>query len=108
MTVLLLGRHEIEERLSRMLRVSRRDESTSGLCKVSRPDRVISPQVIVSLGESPGYGQTGDHRTWVGFLLLCSKACVADAVKVEPRLVHLPKIPALRLHSSPAIDNRLL
>src|SRR3989454_10324525 len=108
MTVLLLGRHEIEERLSRMLRVSRCYESTSGLCKISGPDQVISSQVIVSLGESPGYGETGDHRPRVGFFFVRSKDRVADAVKVETRLVHLPKVHALRLNPFPTINKRVL
>src|SRR6266702_2901627 len=91
-----------------MIRVSRRDESASGLCKISRPDQVISSQVIVSFGEPPGYGETGDHGTGVGLFLVRSEDGIADAVEVRACLVHFAKIHSVRLDSFPAINKSLL
>src|SRR5438309_7333724 len=69
---------------------------------------MISAQVVVALGESPWYGEACDHCARVGFFLVRSEDCIADAVEVEARLVHLSKIHALRLELFPTINKRLL
>src|SRR2546427_4093823 len=108
MTVLLLGRHEVEESLSRVFSVSGGDEPSCCLRQVPRPDQVVSAQVVIALGETPWNRETGDHRARVRFFLVRSKDCIAYAVEVEARLVHLPKIHALRLDFLPPINKRLL
>src|SRR5207247_6125975 len=69
---------------------------------------MISAQVVVALGESPWYGEACDHCARIGFLLVRSQDHIADAVEVEARLVHLPKIHALRLELLPTINKCLL
>src|SRR5205809_1278115 len=69
---------------------------------------MISAQVVVALGESPWYGEACDHCARVGFLLVRSEDSIADAVEVEARLVHFPKIHALRLDFFPSVNERLL
>src|SRR3989442_12596023 len=69
---------------------------------------MISTQVVVALGESPWYGEACDHWARVGFFLGRSEDGIADAVEVEARLVHFPKIHALRLELLPTINKRLL
>src|SRR6266581_8053415 len=108
MTVLLLGRHEVEESLSRVFSVSGGDEPSGCLRQVPRPDQMVSTQVVVALGESPWNRETSDHCARVGFLLVGSKDGVAHTIEVEAGLVGLSKIHALRLDVFPAIDKRLL
>src|SRR5207253_7432685 len=108
MTVLLLGRHEVEESLSRVFSVSGGDEPSGCLRQVPRPDQVVSAQVVVALGETPWNRETGDHCARVGFFLVRSEDCIAYAVEVEARLVGLPKIHALRLDLFPSINKRPL
>src|SRR2546427_3962139 len=69
---------------------------------------MVSAQVVIALRESPWYGKASDHGARVRFLLMCPEDCVAYAVEVEARLVHPPKIHALRLNLFPAIHKRLL
>src|SRR5438093_4419295 len=69
---------------------------------------MISAQVVVALGESPWYGEACDHCARVGFFLVRSEDSIADAVEVEARLVHFPKIHALRLELLPTINKCLL
>src|SRR5438874_9689357 len=108
MTVLLLGRHEVEESLSRVFSVSGGDEPSGCLRQVPRPDQVVSAQVVVALGETPWNRETGDHCARVRFFLVRSEDCVADAVEVEARLVGLSKIHALRLDLFPSVNKRPL
>src|SRR5713101_2615650 len=108
MTVLLLGRHEVEKSLSRVFGVSGGDEPPRCLCQVPRPDQMISTQVVIALGEAPWYGKASDYRPRVGFFFVCPEDCVADPIQVETCLVHLTKIHALRLDFFPAINKRLL
>src|SRR5438132_10769766 len=104
MTVLLLGRHEVEESLSRVFSVSGGDEPSGCLRQVPRPDQVVSAQVVVALGETPWNRETGDHCARVGFFLVRSEDCIAYAVEVEARLVGLSKIHALRLDLFPCVN----
>src|SRR2546422_5236064 len=69
---------------------------------------MISAQVVVALGESPWHGEACDHCARVGFFRVRSEDSIADAVEVEPRLVHFPKIHALRLELLPTINKSLL
>src|SRR2546422_11233945 len=69
---------------------------------------MISAQVVVALGESPWYGEACDHCARVGFFLVRSEDSIADAVEVEARLVHFPKIHALRRELLPTINKCLL
>src|SRR2546427_697725 len=69
---------------------------------------MISAQVVVALGESPWYGEACDHCAGVGFFLVRSEDSIADAVEVKARLVHFPKIHALRLELLPTINKCLL
>src|SRR5438132_11520582 len=108
MTILLLGRHEVEESRSRVFSVSGGDEPSGCLRQVPRPDQMISTQVVIALGEAPWYGKASDYRPWVGFFFVCPEDCVADAVEVEARLVGLSKIHALRLCLFPAINKHPL
>src|SRR5216683_5946482 len=108
MTVLLLGRHEIEESLLGVFNVSRSDETPCCLREVSRPDQVVSAQVVVALRESPWYGEASDYSAGLGFFLVCSENRIAYPIEVETRLVSLPKVHALRLDVFPAVDKRLL
>src|SRR5438128_4116938 len=108
MTVLLLGRHEVEESLSRVFSVSGGDEPSACLRQVPRPDQIVSTQVVVALGETPRNRETSDHCARVGFFLVCSEDSVTDPIQVESGLVRLPKIHALRLDLFPSIDKRLL
>src|SRR5947208_6114500 len=108
MTVLLLGRHEVEESLSRVFSVSGVDEPSGCLRQVPRPDQVVSAQVVVALGETPWNRETGDHRARVRFFLVRSEDCIAYAVEVEARLVGLSKIHALRLDLFPSVNKRPL
>src|SRR5438309_11004024 len=108
MTILLLGRHEVEESLSRVFSVSGGDEPSGCLRQVPRPDQMISTQVVIALGETPWYGEASDYRPWVGFFFVCPEDCVADAVEVEACLVSLSKIHALRLDILPSINKRPL
>src|SRR5438132_12058130 len=108
MTILLLGRHEVEESLSRVFSVSGGDEPSGCLRQVPRPDQVVSAQVVVALGETPWYGEASDYRPWVGFFFVCPEDCIAYAVEVEARLVGLSKIHALRLDLFPSINKRPL
>src|SRR5436190_5008236 len=108
MTILLLGRHEVEESLSRVFSVSGGDEPSGCLRQVPRPDQMISTQVVIALGETPWYGEASDYRPWVGFFFVCPEDCVADAVEVEARLVGLSKIHALRLCLFPSINKHPL
>src|SRR5205807_959197 len=107
-TVLLLGRHEVEESLSRVFSVSGGDEPSGCLRQVPRPDQMVSTQVIITLGEAPWYGKASDYRPWVGFFLVCPEDRVAHPIQVETCLVHLTKIYALRLDFFPSINKRLL
>src|SRR5436853_3386457 len=108
MTVLLLGGHEVEESLSRVFSVSRGDEASGRLRKISRPDQVVPAQVVVALGETPRNRETSDHCTRVGFFLVCPEDSVTDPIQVESGLVQITKIHALRLDLFPSIDERLL
>src|SRR5205814_10350594 len=104
MTVLLLGRHEVEESLSRVFSVSGGDEPSGCLRQVPRPDQVVSAQVVVALGETPWNRETGDHCARVGFFLVRSEDCIAYAVEGEARHVGLSKIHALRMVVFPSIS----
>src|SRR5439155_21102593 len=97
MTVLLLGRHEVEESLSRVFSVSGGDEPSCCLRQVPRRDQVVSAQVVVALGATPWNRETGDHRAWVRSFLVRSEDCIAYAVELVARLVGLSRILALRL-----------
>src|SRR6266705_3139149 len=108
MTVLLLGRHEVEESLSRVFSVSGGDEPSGCLRQVPRPDQMVSTQVVVALGETPWNRETSDHCARVGFFLVCSEDSVTDPIQVESGLVRLPKIHALRLDLFPSINKRPL
>src|SRR5437879_9384130 len=108
MTILLLGRHEVEESLSRVFSVSGGDEPSGCLRQVPRPDQMVSTQVVIALGETPWNRETSDHCARVGFFLMSSEDRIAYAVEVEARLVGLSKIHALRLDLFPSIYKRHL
>src|SRR5438132_12698723 len=106
MTILLLGRHEVEESLSRVFSVSGGDEPSGCLRQVPRPDQMISTQVVIALGETPWYGGASDYRPRAGFFFVCPEGCVPDAVAVEACLVSLPKSHALRLDVLQCVKQR--
>src|SRR2546425_9218706 len=69
---------------------------------------MVSAQIVVTLGKTPGYGKASNYSTRIGFFLMCSENCVANPVQVEASLVHLPKIHTLGLDLLPAINKHLL
>src|SRR5690349_10151731 len=71
MTVSFLSRQQIKQNLISAGNVTGREQRSSALDLVARPDEMVSAKIIVTLGGTPWYRRTGDHAAGNIFRSAC-------------------------------------
>ena len=74
-----LGTGQVDQCAAGGVRASAGEQRGGGLHHVARPDQVITAEVVVALGRSPGNRSGGDECTGVGLVLVGQDDIVADA-----------------------------